>query len=72
MKKIIITMDGEEGVLAETSFSKTELEEAAAAIYEDAQNKDVYLDEEQIIVELQKKGYYKPTEEKVEIIQFYI
>jgi len=72
MKKLVITLDGEVGVLAESNFSKEDLEAAAAAISEDAEKHDVYLDEEQIIVELQRKGYFKPLEEKVEIIQFYI
>jgi len=72
MNKIVITIDGTEGVLVESKFSKAELEEAAAVIYNDAQSKDVYLDEEQIIVELEKKGYYKTLDEKVEIVEFYL
>jgi hypothetical protein len=72
MKKIIITLDGEDGILAESKFSKEELETAAAAIYEDAQKHDIYLDEEQIIKELEKKGYFKTTDEEVAIIQFYL
>lgn len=72
MRKIIITLDGEDGRLAESNFSKEELEAAAAAIYQDAQDHDVYLNEEDIIKELEKKGYYKTTDEEVDIIQFYL
>lgn len=72
MNRIVITLDGEVGVLAESNFTKDDLEKAAAAISEDAEKHDVYLNEEEIIIQLQKKGYFKPLEEKLEIIQFYI
>lgn len=74
MNKIVITVDGETGMIAESSFSKEELEIAAADIAEDASNRDVFLDEREIIQELERKGYFKIIEKdkEVEIVQFYL
>ena len=71
MIKILVTIDGEVGYLSESSFTKEQVEEAAIAIAEDAEKRDIYLNEEEIIKELINKGYLKLNEKEViDILQF--